>query len=444
MPKNLIINIISTVPLKDEAEIMNEFFKLLCTSITKVIEDKSTVYSVILQHTKKQPVITVLKNGVEFPIQIHSSDLGNKEVLAKIFSTILSSEKNNSYQNTVLYCWGHAMGFSLFSEITIDDKSFESLFLLLFGFELSSIFRINILNTIEKTDNNKIDLNAIFNTFGKTQFDKQQALTALTINELSESIRQNKLKFDLIVFDNCYMQTVDTAFAMQEHTKYIIATQTSIHWRGYAYDVFMGLNNKIDDSFCDKFILESFNVLKKLAEELNNESIAEVSISCFNAESANNLAFFNLCKQIITDMYNYLVDDDNKTSIQMADSIQNALKSCKDVTLKPDGKTGQRLELFDMLILFEKIIINFNKNDLKNKLTDLKKIYPTLISTTQASPYYKDITNGLSICFPLDFEKSEDNPYYYYFIDEDAQVKSQFAEESNWDQLISVYYRDFE
>ncbi len=445
MATNLVINLISIVPLKKEGDTINKFFEQLSISITNVIKVKSTVYSVILMHTKEQPALIVLKNGAEFKITLDSHDLGNREVLSQILKAILDAEKGIDYENTILYCWGHAMGFSLFSDLTNDDKALEGLFSVIFGFELNSLFTLESSNQKAKdslSNNNIIEL--LTSIISKSELDRQQVLTALTINELVWSLNNTGLIFDLIVFDNCYMQTIDTLFAMQKHTKFIIATQTSIHWKGYAYDVFVSLTEKINSSFCEKFIVESHNQLQKTAVLLNNESIAEISISCYNTEAAANYGFLNLCKRFISLMYNYLIDDNEKVSIKMASSIKGALKSAKDVTLKPDGKTGTHLELFEMIILFEKIVTSFGKIDLNDMFLDLRNLYPKVIQVHKPSPHYAPFTQGISICFPTDFEKSEENAYYYYFIDEDAQVKSQFAEESNWDQLITTYYRDFE
>ena len=339
------------------------------------------------------------------------------------------------------------MGFSLFSRITPHDKFIKAIF--------SSSFTENFFSIFNKTNYNKLtesfsdfdDDNPVFDLFIRTVIRNplltNTEQTALTINELCKAIQGNSLTFNIVIFDNCYMQTVDTIYSLAASNiaEYIIAPQTSIHWRGYDYSVFNLLDRKIDDAFCISFCKASYDNLVAFSESRQDKNIAEIAISGINVKKASD--FFKATNNLIIAVYNILAGHNAQVSgVLMATAIDLALKKAKDVTRKPDGK-GLGIELFDICVLFKLIVEKINNTDLNNQFKEFLTHYNKIVVCREASAYFKPNTTGASICFPKTLDLDHPNQYYYYFIKEGAQIKSQFAD-ANWDDLLNLYYSEYE
>lgn len=66
-----------------------------------------------------------------------------------------------------------------------------------------------------------------YGTMGGFGADELNERKTMKVSELSQAIGSSDMYFDLIVFDACLMGTVETAYALRDQGKYLIASEDS-------------------------------------------------------------------------------------------------------------------------------------------------------------------------------------------------------------------------
>ena len=61
--------------------------------------------------------------------------------------------------------------------------------------------------------------------------------TRYDITEISEAIAANKVKFDYILFDACFMSNIESIYELRNSTKYVIGSPCEIMGAGFPYDL---------------------------------------------------------------------------------------------------------------------------------------------------------------------------------------------------------------
>lgn len=76
----------------------------------------------------------------------------------------------------------------------------------------------------------------------------------INITTLAEGIKSAGLKMEYILFDNCYMSNIETAYELKDATKYMIASTSEIMIMGMPYDIIGGkLLAKDLKGACERF-----------------------------------------------------------------------------------------------------------------------------------------------------------------------------------------------
>ncbi|MEF3313279.1 clostripain-related cysteine peptidase [Paenibacillus sp. GYB004] len=102
-----------------------------------------------------------------------------------------------------------------------------------------------------------------YGTMGGFGADELNGRKTMKVSELSEAIDASNMYFDLIVFDACLMGTVETAYALRNHGKYLIASEDSIPAGGLYYTTWisaMERNPQISTERVGRLILDSFTL----------------------------------------------------------------------------------------------------------------------------------------------------------------------------------------
>jgi hypothetical protein len=102
-----------------------------------------------------------------------------------------------------------------------------------------------------------------YGTMGGFGADELNDRKTMKVSELSKAIEASDMYFDLIVFDACLMGTVETAYALKNHGKYLIASEDSTPAAGLYYTTWisaMERNPQISTERVGRLILDSFTL----------------------------------------------------------------------------------------------------------------------------------------------------------------------------------------
>ncbi|MHA7967617.1 clostripain-related cysteine peptidase [Paenibacillus sp. CAU 1782] len=102
-----------------------------------------------------------------------------------------------------------------------------------------------------------------YGTMGGFGADELNDRKTMKVSELSGAIGASDMYFDLIVFDACLMGTVETAYALRNHGKYLIASEDATPAAGLYYTTWisaMERNPQISTERLGRLILDSFTL----------------------------------------------------------------------------------------------------------------------------------------------------------------------------------------
>jgi len=349
MSNTVILNLLSAVPQKDiEAEMINRSVEDFISQYKAFTNEHIESYIILSSKVAENFIITVNKihkgNAVSIPIPPDKKDIGDPDTLEWLLLQIKGAVAF-PVDNWILVCWGHGMGYSLFNLITTGDKFFSHF---LFNKMLSEIGDSPDFGKLwEKMLVTRVLKQDIVLPEKKT--DEQNKVTALTMNELSESLRKAGMQFDLVVMDNCYMQNIDTLYAMGDRTRYIISAQTAIPWQSFLYSFFNSLNAKIDDSFCREFCNGSENKLKaleKVVAEADRVWYQNITFSCLETTTINK--FTDKLEEILTYIYGHF------TILSLTQPLVNSLYKGYDLS-QIGFEKNKSLSLIDLPIFLNEL-----------------------------------------------------------------------------------------
>ena len=93
--------------------------------------------------------------------------------------------------------------------------------------------------------------------------DELNGRKTMKVSELCDALASANVYFDIVAFDACLMGTVETAYALRNHTKYLIASENSTPACGLYYTTWIGAlerNPAISTRRLGRLILDSFTL----------------------------------------------------------------------------------------------------------------------------------------------------------------------------------------
>ena len=110
----------------------------------------------------------------------------------------------------------------------------------------------------------------------KVCFDENYGQDALTRSELGSALKDAELPFtfDLVVFDACFMSTLENAALMSDYAKYLVASQEVVPSSGMDYTALVQDMSRLDakdlgTSICDAYIKKCESKKKEDSTELS-------------------------------------------------------------------------------------------------------------------------------------------------------------------------------
>lgn len=108
----------------------------------------------------------------------------------------------------------------------------------------------------------------------------------MKVSEISRAVAKANVFFDIIAFDACLMGTVETAYALRNHTKYLIASEDATPACGLYYTTWIGAlerNPSLSTGRLGRLILDSFTLHAGI------EANIPTTISMMKVSRAKNL-----------------------------------------------------------------------------------------------------------------------------------------------------------
>lgn len=121
----------------------------------------------------------------------------------------------------------------------------------------------------------------------------------LTIKEIKESLKtvynSKKRKVDILIFDACFMQTIEISYELKDYTDYIIASQTYVPLDGFPYDDIFNKISKSNFSILDI----GKEIVKAYFESYNNGSQGDEKVSISMVQTSKSTEISNLTKSFV-------------------------------------------------------------------------------------------------------------------------------------------------
>jgi len=422
-------------------------------------------------------------------------DFGDIENLKTLFSGLHGLD---SYTNKILVTWDHGYSYLMFKNvISATDKSLKNLFNISYSVEKWMEFaNLKEIKNIDPNIGEKLTLfeNAlkandipghdhssvtkeidndpswvevkeqifekliistttsfpVYDTYDFNFSFAVKELTALTMNELSLAISgSNMKKFDLIVMSNCYMQTIDTAYALRDCCNYLIAPQTTFPWESYDFSSIVPAKNAVvNDEFCKTILTQTQDSLeKKLVPGSGDVQLNEIGFSCI--KMANSKVIFEELEKIINFMTDY--------HAALSDDIYYSANQLCDLThidgTNPDDNI--RLDQIDLYFLLEFLNFKWNKypefagpyNKLKKEFTSNSFVIDNkkgdIFYWSASSPIPKNACKGVSIFFPKSKKSYLNSNYGNIFIYDGSKTQTMFSKNLRWGYFIEKFFAQF-
>lgn len=190
----------------------------------------------------------------------------------------------------------HGAGFGIYSGTNVGEE-------VVFG-KVTAI-PAQLINSIEDRGKYRLDTTIVKDHYIVRTDDKQsscRSLQMLWISELSNSIKAayGKRKLDILVFNNCFMQTYENAWMLTENVKFLLAAETQFFSYGFNYLAFLNRVNKNPYIRPDQLIKTFIPDFKKKWKQsgLGNEKRVCLSIIDLVELSKLNFTFNRIASEL--------------------------------------------------------------------------------------------------------------------------------------------------
>lgn len=133
----------------------------------------------------------------------------------------------------------------------------------------------------------------------KVCFDENYGQDALSRTELGSALKDAELPFtfDLVVFDACFMSTLENAALMSDYAKYLVASQEVVPSSGIDYKTLVQDMSTLDakdlgTSICDAYI--------KKCESKKKEDAAELTLMDLSQADKATQSIDGMCKKLVS------------------------------------------------------------------------------------------------------------------------------------------------
>ena len=214
-------------------------------------------------------------------------------------------------------------------------------------------------------------------------------------------------KLDMIIFDTCFMGSIETANWMQDYAHYMIASEVIVPGGGLDYTVIASEFAGNDDETFGKLVCDSFmEQCKKKGQDKDAE------LSFYDLSHTDEV--LNQLEILFADTVSGLEKRDNAVEeSEYSDSWLYRFVADNNTTLK----NGTENNVVDV-IRFSESIKSYDLDIMDDLNTAVGSLVPYHVGDVTIQPfpdldpdYYKNLCTGVSLYYPLDSDKSEVKEY---------------------------------
>ena len=234
---------------------------------------------------------------------------------------------------------------------------------------------------------------------------KQSDFNNVLKDENTDDMFENQ-KFDIVIFDTCFMGNIEIASWIQNYSHYMIASEIIVPGGGLNYKVIAGEFAYNDDEAFGKIVCDAFMEQCKAKNQDN-----EVELSLYDLSYTDEL--LNELEVLFANNIDSFSESDADAIVEREINDASMYRYIADFNMPMKNVNSYNaVDLYNFSSW-----INFGNNDNLEKIrvTHNKLVlYHVGSVTIQPFPehdYYIDLCNGVSLYFPLDFNKSELEDY---------------------------------
>jgi len=392
-----------------------------------------------------------------------SETLADQEDLSNIFSRIVHNVQSDY---TSIVTWDHGSGYSIFSE-PVPEKSARYSYIKSYG-DFNMKKKVRSKDKVGQSDNELAFLKfRQFKQFEKSLINDNKIIDSsdrigffdtsienippiLTMDELAfaiNSICKKRGKVDVLIMLNCFMQNMDTLFALKNSVNYLIASPTIVVTELFDFykviPMVANTSNLLPVQLCE-IIMDSL----KGNSFLNDIGYSKkISVFTVNLEALLNANFFGLFKDISHLLFNHAKENSFLELIKAYSSEMNYLPLIDD-----EITDFQTFYFIDGLYFF-KTLAHFSQLSQIHiaKIQKFIEVYDEFsgkknetinhIGEMAANEGFN--SSGFSLFFPFEKSHFEDCNYIKYFYNEfeGNPVLSAIAKHTMWDNFLFLYFK---
>ncbi len=371
-------------------------------------------------------------------------NLGDPGTLADIFQFVNNTVAEKT--RFMLITWDHGYSFGIFNA-AIDKEVFD--------FERNNnkahLTITNLEGGMKKINENRTSDKSIESTieeFKKNNSPNEElsgysnellrelATTddtdMLTPEEIAIALKSSfSKKIDVLIMMNCWMQSVDTCYALENTVQNLVAAESTMDFIGYDYIDFINelcknpaISNK---DLSSKIIRRIKDKYKKMRTEI---AFNEIAVSAIDLSDVGQL------KKIVDNF-----------SVSLGLAIRTDIKKVDSGRRKSYEFTNEYLPKADILFYYLVDILDvFTDYQLQQLI--LKRDFASLQGWLNSFVFERTIggnfskeTTALGIYFPNNKEYIQTSTYYYKFYDPKGPLKTKkkFALDSHWSNFLNDY-----
>jgi hypothetical protein len=318
---------------------------------------------------------------------------------------------------------------------------------------------------------------------GKTFLERENPISALRMKDIPKLLEPHfggTRRLDILAFQNCAMNGIETAYEVKDQVDYMIGSQGLVLSYGWPYDRIVGtlVDNPTDPpseitakilKVCARHMLD-FSVMDRSSEQsacnlskLRNETNIKDAIAGLSAELQAGLKFKTVQSETGLEQrvleYPPICDAVRlarleaqsfwgETFVDVYDFCERLLKKCNETIivhnglasgLALDGSLEPKIRSMDLMLKFGKII-----RHCMNVMDQVEEMVPYSYYVGSELQY----SHGLSIYFPWSLPVE---PYSFAFNEQrnehalitafETYSSYDFAKDSDWADFLKSFYR---
>jgi hypothetical protein len=466
MPQNWVILCLVHAEDKDTKVYANQFIdelcqtpsaahlRLFCLRNTYLFDNElnmdANLFELVFDNQKGYRVLKGVK-------PFGKINLGDATQLSKILDVVKDALPDNKF---ILMTWDHGYAFGVFNgkagdsflnistNFTETNHTVTGNTLWKLKKTLTSDASNNdfLISKVESFKNAREDIFNQINTANLFDLVVQSETDMLLPEEISLAISKSfdTKKVDLIIMMNCWMQSIDTIYALKDTANIIIAPQTTIDFIGYDYYSLISKIVTTPDITVSDLASEIIKGTREKYKKRNTQiAFNEVVISAIRLIPQNISSLKNIINNIAGELTSALNNNAKFELVRINRSKTYEFTRPYLILQPPALKFYYMVDLVNVIELLENVQIleNFAKQ-ITDWLLNADNLIKKEVGRNFVDATGKEIACAMTIYFPNNKEYTLTSTYYHTFYKMPSghpEKLKAFARDSKWSSFIKIF-----